>query len=301
MTVCVAAFAQNSKAIVMVSDKAITYSGSTPLQSDTGIKKVRRIAKTPWHVLIAGDPTFALKVIEICESHLVARKKKDGIDLASSAEGMMACMKASYQRARRELVEDTVLSPRMLTPKLLVERSKELQPLDPDLVTQLLNACGKANAETSLLVCGFDPDNHPHIFSVVNPGKIGNHDLTGFHAVGMGAKTALARLLMLDAQKRDHIALALYQAFDAKVNAEIVQSVGYSWDAEILVAGKSKNVPPHILTLIDNVYAAFPKDPYARRRYKYPRNWKRRLHLYLVGALEDKPKRSASRKSAGQR
>lgn len=127
------------------------------------------------------------------------------------------------------------------------------------------------------MVCGFDQDKKPHIFSVENPGRIANHDLTGFHAIGAGARTALARLLMLDSTPRDSIGMALYQAFDAKVNAELVQSVGYDWDAEILIPGKTRNVPTRIVRLMENVYAAFPKTPFAKRRWKNPRNWKPRL------------------------
>ena len=48
----------------------------------------------------------------------------------------------------------------------------------------------------------------------------------------------LFRLLTLDTEKEDHLGLALFQAFDAKVNAEITQGVGYNWDAEILVPGR---------------------------------------------------------------
>ena len=34
----------------------------------------------------------------------------------------------------------------------------------------------------------------------------------------------------------------------------------------------------------------FPKDPFMKQRWKYPRgNWKKRLHNYLVELIEDKP------------
>jgi 20S proteasome alpha/beta subunit len=302
MTVCVATLASNSRAIVMVSDKAVTYTGTTPLQSDVGIKKLRRVGKTPWHALIAGDPTFALRVIEIAEAILAARKKKYSTDLAQNVSGIQSVMKTAYQRARTEMVEDTVLSPRMLSRALFVERGKDLQSLDPEFFSELSDACDNANPGSQLLVCGFDPDEKPHIFSVVNPGKLANHDLTGFHAIGAGARTALARLLMLDSDRSDSISLALYQAFDAKVNAELVQSVGYFWDAEILIPGKCKNVPKHVIRLIDNVYAALPKEPFSpkKKRYKYPRRWESRLGKYLTNLLEPQARRP-HQKSVPQR
>ena len=88
-----------------------------------------------------------------------------------------------------------------------------------------------------LLVCGFDKKGEPHIFSVSNPGKCDIHDLTGFYAIGIGAPTAVARLLILDSKKENALEVVLYQVFEAKVNAEVVQNVGYNWDAEILIPG----------------------------------------------------------------
>lgn len=65
MTVCVAAFAVKSKAILLASDKALTYgsSGPTPMQSDTGIKKIRQIGQSGWWALVSGSPSAAEKVI----------------------------------------------------------------------------------------------------------------------------------------------------------------------------------------------------------------------------------------------
>ena len=71
MTVCLAAFAEKAKAIVLVSDRAVTYggsdedsSGSGAMQYDTtGARKFKRIGETLWYALLAGDPTFALNVV----------------------------------------------------------------------------------------------------------------------------------------------------------------------------------------------------------------------------------------------
>jgi hypothetical protein len=39
MTVCIAAIAAKSKAIVMIADKASTFGTKKPMQADVGIKK----------------------------------------------------------------------------------------------------------------------------------------------------------------------------------------------------------------------------------------------------------------------
>jgi hypothetical protein len=288
----------------MVSDKAITYTGGTPLQSDANIKKVRKIGKTQWYALIAGDPTFSLRVIEIVERILAEQAKKQPKEQSGVLHHtvLMSVFKMAYKQARGAYVEDTVLAPRMLTKELFTARPKELLPLDADFFSELSNTCNDANPGASLMVCGFDPDSKPHIFSVLNPGRLSNHDMTGFHAIGGGSRTALARLLQLDANKNDGIGMALYQAFEAKVHAELVQGVGYSWDAEILIVGKSKNVPERIVRLIENIYAAYPKTPLNKKQWKSPRNYKSRLNRYISELLNDpKPRRrSTARKSEDQ-
>ena len=79
MTVCIGALAAKSKAIVMVADKAITYTShsSALLQWDvTGLCKILPIGASSWHVLIGGDPIFALQVIHACEASLLDKPRR---------------------------------------------------------------------------------------------------------------------------------------------------------------------------------------------------------------------------------
>ncbi|MGB7082006.1 MAG: hypothetical protein WBD54_10250, partial [Candidatus Acidiferrales bacterium] len=217
MTVCLATVAEKSKAIVMVSDKAVTYGGKdslAPMQYDTGVKKVRRIGSTFWYALIAGDPTFALHVIDGAEQIIASNP-----DLVESVMGMMSCLKAAYKKRRETLVSDLVLAPRLLTKDLLVARTADLLPLDQEFFFGVSAEAKNLKTNSSLLVCGFDSKSKPHFFSVTNPGVVHSHDMTGFHAVGVGASMAISRLLILEAAKEDKLPLALYGAFDSKVNA----------------------------------------------------------------------------------
>jgi hypothetical protein len=300
MTVCLASFAEKAKAIVLVSDKAVTYgggdddsSGSGAMQYDTAVKKVKRIGSTWWYALLAGDPTFALNVVDGAEQ-IIANSP----DLPNTATGMMSCLKVAYKKRREELVSDRVLAPRLLTKDLLVARTSDLLPLDQEFLFAVSAEARNLKTRTSLLVCGFDASSEAHMFSVVNPGIVNNHDLVGFHAVGVGANMAISRLLTLDSEKDDHLGLALFQAFDAKVNAEITQGVGYNWDAEVLVPGK-KAIPlrTDMALLIENIYRAHPYTPFPKRQYKFPRNWQGRLYRYcehLMGRNVRSTRRSTS-------
>jgi len=230
--------------------------------------------------LIAGDPTFALQVVESTE-RIIAEKTH----LPESLMGMIACLKIAYKKQREALVSDVVLAPRLLTKELFVARDKDLLPLDPDFFVEVSDEAKRLRTNSSLLICGFDSSSDPHIFSVVNPGIVNSHDLTGFHAVGIGATMAISRLLILESLKEDSLPLALYQAFDSKVNAEVMQGVGYNWDAEILVAGKkAKEVPRGIRNLVEAIYESFPLTPLPLRRKNkqrhFPKAWKARLDIF---------------------
>ena len=276
MTVCIASFAEKSKAIVMLSDKAVTYASG--LQSDTGVTKLRRIGDSGWHVLIAGNPTFALKVINAAEGKLAEDPTPQG-----SLHAMMDCLGQCYQNVRDKAVDDAVLRPNLLTRELLVSRPRTLLPLHDDLVISMHESASRYRVRTSLLVCGFDSTGGPHIFSVTDPGTSDNFDMTGFHAVGIGAQTAIAENASARSGPRGQLPLALYQAFDAKVNAEIMQGVGYGCDAAILVRGQNKrsNVPRAIIRLIDNVFMSHPNTPFkSEDRLKAPRLWNDKLNNF---------------------
>lgn len=199
--------------------------------------------------------------------------------------GMIACLKTAYKTERESLVNDVVLAPRLLTKELLVSRSNDLLPLGQEFFVEVSDEAKALKTSSQLLVCGFDSRDEPHIFSVINPGVANIHDLTGFHAVGIGAIMAISRLLVLESLKEDALPLAIYQAFDSKVNAEIMQGVGYNWDAEILVSGKkAEEVPRKIKTLVEEIYESLPLTPLPLRKIKkersYPKDWQIKLESF---------------------
>jgi len=290
MTVCISTIAAKSQAIVMVADKALTYrdgGGRSPaMQFDTGIRKILPIGNSGWYVLIAGDASFAGDVIEQAKSEL------DRSPSLRSVRVMMSCMKTAYQRCRESAVTDNILSPNLLNKRLLVARPQSLLPLPSSHYEDVIEDVQGFDAGTSLLVCGFDDERKPkpHIFSVLDPGIYENHDLAGVHAIGIGQDTAMARLLQMETDKRDDLSKALYEAFDAKASAEIIQGVGLDWDAEILLAGKGKSVrvPNSIMNLVGSVYDAFPQSPFSHVGTQ-PKDWCQRLGKFAKKLIPTSP------------
>jgi hypothetical protein len=308
MTVCIGAIAEDSKAIVMVADKAVTYDGGLPIESDTNVHKIVPIGKSGWYALMAGDPTFAMDVVSQCEQIIFSKGNP------ASGDEMMRYVREAYQDCREGEIVDRILRPRLLSKELYISRSKDLLPLAPAFTAEIDGQIKKFQTGTRLLVCGFY-EKTPYIFSVADPGVYDRHERLGFHAVGIGQETALARLLSVEADKTDALATALYNVFDAKVNAEIMQGIGYGWDAEILVRGspKSFKVPRNIVSLMDRVYTGFPRSPFDVSNPKLPDHWWDRLATFIQRVMpssemppvatftkKKRPsKRSTSRKSAG--
>ena len=99
MTVCVAALANQGKAIVLVANKALTYGDNVyrpAVQGEMGgVEKHIQIGDSGWSALIAGEPTAASNVVRAVEAKL-----NNNPDIAKSYALMMDCVKQGFQEVR---------------------------------------------------------------------------------------------------------------------------------------------------------------------------------------------------------
>jgi hypothetical protein len=289
MTVCAAAFAEKSQAIVAVTDKSITYGTSLPMQSDTAIKKVISVGNSGWHVLIAGSPSFATAVVRETEKLMRTTQHKSCI---RDAVSMMFCMEQAYKSCWERLAESNVLRRHLLTRPLWRERGKDLQPLSEKLLEKVNADLDKFNKQSnSLLVIGFDhriPPS-PHIFSIVGTGNPRNHDVEGFQAVGIGSPTAMGRMMFLEVDRDRTLERNLYDVFDAKAISEMVQGVGYASDVYVALPHDRDlvEIPKDIKELMDTVFTWEINSPFERinpdrkeRPDKPDSKWVEKLNTY---------------------
>jgi 20S proteasome alpha/beta subunit len=172
----------------------------------------------------------------------------------------------------------------LLTDELVVARNKDLLPLPDAFVQMAADGIKGYRSGSTMLVAGFGPDGVPHIFCLRDPGDVTIHDLTGYWAIGIGESAAIERLLWAEVSKREALERVLYEAFDAKANAEIVQGVGYEWDAEVMVAGKkAKRLPTNMKRLIEKVFQETTASPFGKKRL--PDNWKEKLKQFSRDVL----------------
>lgn len=291
MTVCIAAIAAKSKAVVMIADKAITYGHERPMQADVGIKKILPVGKTGWHALVGGDPSFAQEVIDTALEQIVNPEAK-GLHIPGKARTMMHCMRDAYKEVRKQLVTDGVLAPSLLD-------ETKIQSLPDEYAVAIYGALADFKTNCSLLVCGFDLEKVPHIFSVVSPGIAINHDIPGFHAVGIGRDIAIGELYQFETEKEESLDTALYEVFDAKANAELIQGVGYEWDCSVLVADQqpveiTKSARKAVEGLFEEATAS-PYHPKWGSDFKRIPGWKKDLKTFTDGVL--RPKKPTAKKT----
>lgn len=173
--------------------------------------------------------------------------------------------------------------------------------MERDLLGAIAKKIEDFNLSCHLLVCGFDLNGAPHLFTVIEPGVSHAYDLVGFHAVGSGYETAIGRLLWQEVNPEEELERILYGLFDAKASAEIIQGVGYEWDGQIMVHGKDPmDVPDRIKKIIDQVWVCKSQSPFERDVDEDdvpPRTWKRILKTYAEECLTT---RAESKAAAGE-
>jgi 20S proteasome alpha/beta subunit len=121
LTVCVAAMAAESEALVLISDKAVTRG---IMVSDTTICKMSQIADSPWHALISGDISVCDEILQRSEEAL-AKAKSD----ANSYVSMMRLVGRAYADTYEAHLIAQTLTPKLLKKDDLVNRPRRLLPL----------------------------------------------------------------------------------------------------------------------------------------------------------------------------
>jgi 20S proteasome alpha/beta subunit len=263
LTVCVAAFAAKSQAIVMISDKAITLGD---MVSDTSICKVSRIGDFPWYAMIAGDIGTADEILT--RVTLALEKKRE---IADADYSMMGTVSRIYADVYQEHLIAEVLTPKLLTKEAAFYREKPLlrlnEKLEDEITTDRQGFENRWGCE--ILVCGFDAKGRPQMFYVVQPDRAVGRSRQGYAAIGSGAAESEGRLMWRESDRDDKLERVLWEAFDAKVQAELMLGVGYGWDASIILKSQpcdSIEVPMHIQKLMDKAitmvnHSPFDEDP----------------------------------------
>ena len=272
MTVCIAALAADSKTIVCVADKALSYGDYFQWDSDS--TKIIRLESRGMAILISGGEVGISKVL----SALSAREE----DLGESVSETTKICEMEYKKALDELVEAKFLAPRLIT------RAEYIHAISGPSINpyfkQIAEEIDKFDMDCTLLLCGFDKNREPFILDLSNPGIVSDMTRTGFQSIGSGWDKANSRLLFSEYKRSHSVEQVLYEVFDAKANAELEAHVGYEWDALVLIRPPISfcDIPKNIKELTEKVWAKANRSPFERYNRKEhleppPKDWRQRL------------------------
>lgn len=283
MTICAAALAAKSKAIVCVADKALSYGDFITWESDS--TKIVRLSHPGCVAMFSGEEEGTSRVL----SALLARD-----NLGSTTSEIAKACESEYKTCVEELIALKLLNPRLLTRE---HYERAVSGRQSNSVIEGLSAEIKAfDIECEFLICGFDSNSKPFILYQSRPsGTVSDLTMTGFGAIGSGYNHTLARLLFLSHKREDGLDKVLYDICDSKFSAEMSPSVGVDWDGVIIYL--DKNGKPQITAVDEDANALIESvwfhkmalSPYEKARGGDPdlppKNWKAKLKKYANGIL----------------
>ena len=290
MTVCVAALAAHRRSIVCVADKALSYGDY--IQWDSDSSKIIKLNPSGATLLVAGDEQSTARVM----MHI--KEISSRIGSGSSVKDMLTLCEQQYTKAFHELLENKLLRPRLLNKTTYTKAVAHSST--NHIIRSLADEVSKFQINCDLLVCGFDTNREPFIFHLESPGVGVDMTTTGFHAIGSGAEKAVSRLLFAEHKREHDIERVLFDAFDAKANAEMAVGVGYAWDASIILGGKlgAEDVPIEIKELIKKVWSRHNQSPFDSKIHTkgLEKGWRERLQEFSESVILKKIRQSTSRK-----
>jgi hypothetical protein len=255
MTICIGVLASDAKAIVCVADKYITY--NQEILGETDSVKIVPVGDDGCHAMISGNDDSIGRVLSKLSLQDELGKKRD--------QSAKFCEDA-YKDAEREILEMRFLRPFMTADdyesSLLKKRVNKVIQSIAEEIRKDREISSEPAFSCALLLCGFDEDKKPYLLSLAPPGICTDATLTGFSAIGSGSAYALQRLLSNEWNRKYSIDRALYEIFDAKVQAENDMNVGYNWDAIVLTSDGSVPVPEETKTMIDRAWIKLNRSPY---------------------------------------
>lgn len=232
MTTAIAACTSSSEYIVTVSDARLSHGEAIPADDEATMKS-RKIAHKWGMMFAAEDSTAFLPVVG--EVYLRLKGKPDDPPIVDhDADIVSNHVQEAYEKEFHERFFREHLA-RFRYVDVADFRRHGFQEMGKDLYGQYADALARFDLGLELIVYGFDGHGGRHLFEIANPGKIINHNLRGYTAVGSGSMMALAALT----RKRivPGLSETIYRLLDAKFSSETAREVGKK--TYVIIANKS--------------------------------------------------------------
>ncbi len=244
MTICIGVLCNDSRDVVVASDRVITAT-YPPVEFECGTPKIELICPTCL-VLTAGD---ALAHADIC------RAVRGAVGSLSHPRTPVITeqVRMAYVSERRKVINQRILEPRGWTFEDFYE--KYARTLPSELVLTIDREIANYDYGLSIMVAGVDPDGG-HIYGIRHPGEVDCYDALGYHAIGVGAMHAVSSLIANGYDPTIDMKLATYLVYEAKKNAENAPGVGRHTDMSIIQDSNYQDLNNAHLSLFDSIYDA---------------------------------------------
>lgn len=242
MTICIGVLCNNSKDVIVASDRMITAT-YPPIEFEHGTLKLEIICPT-CIVLTAGD---ALAHADICR----VVKAKVGALTRPRATAITEEIRKTYVAQRQKTISERFLEPRGWTLEDFYE--KHARAINPDLFLTIDHEIASYDYGLQIIVAGVDPE-EAHIYGIRHPGEVDCYDSLGYHAIGIGALHAVSSLIANGYNPTVSRKMAVYLVYEAKRNAENAPGVGRYTDMAIIQESGYRVLSSDDVSVLENIY-----------------------------------------------
>ena len=161
-------------------------------------------------------------------------------------------MKLQFCEIRKKRINDFVLAIRGIDFDLFYQGGM-INRFPQDLSMLIDSQIQRYELGTTILIAGVD-DLGAHIFAIGDPGSMSCFDRVGYHAIGVGHRHALLKLVALGQYQSKSISETIFNVFCAKRSAELAPGVGQATSMKIVTRTKTRAIPQNVLEELASVY-----------------------------------------------
>ena len=243
LTVCIAASCAGGNAIVVASDRMLSAPYLT-VEFDHQDAKIDQIGAN-CVALSSGD---ALCVQDILIGGVGAANQLQNPPIVTLAEQI----KVEFCNVRRNRVNDLILEPRGIDFDGFYKGGL-IGRFPHDLAMLIDNQVQKFELGTTILVAGVDVSGS-HIYCINDPGAMACFDRVGYHAIGIGHRHAVLKLVSLGQHQSKSVNETVFSVFCAKRVAELAPGVGQSTTMKIVSRQGTHPVEQDVLDTLVPAY-----------------------------------------------
>jgi len=223
MTVCIASLTENSKTVVVASDRMITAS-FLAIQFEHKGSKIYKFSSGQAVALTSGEATRYLEIFRETEKEITGKP-----DLTVKDITEIVCRQ--YEKLRNKKIEEQYFRPMGIDRQSFY--GQHIRMLPEEIVMGLDELVHKFDLSVWLIIAGVDKSG-AHIFSINSPGVSECLDSIGYHSIGAGESHSLLSLIANNVSQVDNLLNTIYHVFEAKKRAENTPGVGKETDMAVI-------------------------------------------------------------------